>query len=88
MYKGRSSNGWTCIINDSTGSGKDNLNLIPGIVEHEARSDLIMICPAWICLPQARVMMEICQPANDLDEEDVDNYDESRKVKSVLDVTS
>ena len=33
------------MINDSSGSGKDNRNLIAGMVEHGARSDLMMICP-------------------------------------------
>ena len=45
VYRGRSSNGGTCMINESSRSGKDNRNLIAGMVEHEARSDLMMICP-------------------------------------------
>ena len=32
------------MINDSSGSGKDNRNLIAGIFEYDARFDLIMIC--------------------------------------------
>ena len=84
VYKGRSSNGGTCMINDSSGSSKDNRNLIAGIDEHEARSDRMIICPVWICMPHARVMMQIWQPANDLDEVDVAKDDDSRKVKSAL----
>ena len=84
VYKGRSSNGGTCMINDSSGSGKDNLNLIAGIVEHDARSDRMIICPVWICIPQARVMMQIRQPTNDLDEVDVAKDEDSRKVKSAF----
>ena len=72
------------MINDSSGSDKDNRSLIAGIVEHDARSDLMIICPVWICIPQARVMMQIWQPSNDLEEDDVANDDDSRKVKSAL----
>ena len=72
------------MINDSSRSGKDNRNLIAGMVEHKARSDLMMICPMWICIPQARVMMQIWQPVKDLDEIDVAKDDDSRKVKPAL----
>ena len=35
------------MINDSSGSGKDNRNLIAGRVEHDARSDFMM-CPVLV----------------------------------------
>ena len=47
------------MINDSSESGKDNPNLIAGIVEHDARSDPMIMCPVWICMPHARVMIQI-----------------------------
>ena len=72
------------MINDSSGSGKDNRNLFAGIVEHDARSDLMIICPVWICMPHAMVIMQIRQPTNDLDEVDVAKDDDSRKVKPAL----
>ena len=80
VYKGRSTNGGTYMINDSSESGKDNPNLIAGIVEHDARSDPMIMCPVWICMPHARVMIQIWQHANDLEEDDVANDDDSRKV--------
>ena len=84
VYKGRSSNVGTCMINDSIGSGKNICNLVAGIVEHDGRSDLMIICPVWICMPHARVMMRKWQPTIDLDEVDVAKDDDSRKLKSAL----
>ena len=37
-----------------------------------------------ICIPRARMMMQISQPANDLEDDDVANEEDSRKVKSAL----
>ena len=77
------------MINDSGGSGKDKRNSIAGRVEHDARSNVMMICPVWICMPHARVMIQLRQPTTDLEHDDVANGDDSRKVKSALaDVTS
>ena len=84
IFKGRSSNGGTCMINDSSGSGKDNRNLVAGMVEREARTDPMIICPVWVFIPHTRVMMQIWQPTKDLEEDDVAKDDDSRNVKSAL----
>ena len=47
------------MIKDSIGSGKVNRNLMARIVEHEAKSERIMIFSVWICIPHARVMMQL-----------------------------
>ena len=44
----------------------------------------MMKWPVWICMPHAKVMMQIRQPANDVEEDDVANDEDSRKVKSTL----
>ena len=43
------------MINDSNGSAKDNRRIFAGISEHDA----IMICPMWVPIPHARVVMQI-----------------------------
>ena len=55
-----------------------------GKIEEDARPDPIMICPVWICMPQARVVMQTLQLTNDLEDDDVANDDDLQKVKSAL----
>ena len=74
---------------DSSGSGNDNRNFMAGMDEHDPRSERMIICPVWICIPHANVIMQILQPSNDLEERDVARDEDSQKVKSaVADVTS
>ena len=70
--------------NDSSGSGNDNRNFIAGRDEHDPRSGRMMICPVLICMPHANVMMQMLQPSNDLEEEDVASDEDSRIVKSAV----
>ena len=84
VYKCRSSYGRTCMINDASGSGKDNGKPIARRVEYDTRSDLLKIRPVWICMPHASVMMQLWQSTKDLEEGENDNEDGTRKMKSAL----
>ena len=51
------------------------------IHEHDPRSERTMICLVWSCIPHANVIMQMLQPSNHLEEEDVASDEDSRKVK-------
>ena len=78
VVKGGLFNGDICMIDDSSGPGKENGQLIAGIVELVARSDLMMVCSVCICMPHSRVMMQIGQPKSDLEDVDAADEDDSR----------
>ena len=80
-WRGNSSKGGTCIMN-AKGCGNGTRNLIAGIWDQLARSDLILMFFVMICIPHSSVMMQMRQSANAciLDDEDVAWV--SRKMKS------
>ena len=82
VYNGRSAKEVTRMINDWSESAKDKCNLLAGAWEQDVSSDLMMILPVWICMPQVKMMMQMLQTENDREVVDDVKAGDSRKVKS------